>query len=238
MKHILTSALCGLLNTHVTLVNDLFINDVPDIELADTKNISINMGQFVIPWVVQISASLYTARYYSDGANHSNLLNFNKSFDVAAPQLAEFMEEGDAEEFLAEVAMIPAHVETISHACTQVTDEDEMNRQLQAAMIISQWFVILRWFEHSEVIGLDEAVVYTPSYDVETVDGVEVLTINNNCLSVEIYGDKKPPRIKGSNLTVEEYAMVAYKNDPDANASYYIDEAIKEIDSVSSVFFS
>lgn len=237
MEHKLTTAVIGLLNSYTNLMSDLAFSGIPEVSNRHVNDIKVSPSFRPDGWELKLSAYEYDVTFSPDNMGH--LTHFDKTLEEASIPLSEFMDEDTSENFLAEIASIPGRIKEIDQAYNEIKDDEkEMHTQSVAAMVISQWFNILRWFEDAEIIGIDETVQYVPSYKVGEIDGIKTVVFENNALSLSLSKDDKPPMIDGTTLSVQSYSDIAFKNDPNATNEYYIKQNLESFKVLTFMLFA
>ena len=180
MKYPLIASLIGLNNTATSLVNDLYEADVDGVTLEMTKNTALMANLNNDDWVAVVKADDYTMLFSPE--DNGRLAAFDKTLDEAIEPLTSFMVEEESENFINEIGTVPQRIkDIIEHRKALIGDPDEIQKQQIIAMIISRWFIVLRWLEEVKAIGVDETVMFTPTFDLK--DDLTLIIENNRlCL--------------------------------------------------------
>lgn len=229
MEYPLIASLIGLNNTATTLVNDLYQADVDGVTLEMTKNTGLLANLLDDDWFAVVKAGDYSMLFGAENAG--KLTAFDKTLDEAIEPLTGFMDEDEAENFINEINTLPQRIKDITEQRKALLDNPrEIQKQQVIAMMISQWYIVLRWLEDAEVIGLDEAVVFTPTF---TLSAVSTLTIENNVLSTVVDLFDGTVMVNGTSLTGKNYIETALKDEGRDDAMYYAGVAVDTISNLS-----
>lgn len=229
MTYPLIASLIGLNNTATTLVNDLYQADVDGVTLEMTKNTGLLTNLVDEDWFAVVKAGDYTMLFGAE--NIGKLTAFDKTLDESIEPLTGFMDEDEAENFINEIRTLPQRIKDITEQRKALLDNPrEIQKQQVIAMMISQWYIVLRWLEDAEVIGLDEAVVFAPIF---TLGDGPTLTIENNILSAVVDLTDGVLTVAGTALTGKNYIETALKDEGRDDAMYYAGAAIEAISNLS-----
>ena len=229
MKYPLIASLIGLNNTATTLVDDLYQAEVDGVTHEMTKNTTLLTNLMEDEWFAVVKAGDFSMLFGAE--NNGSLTAFDKTIEESVESLTSFMVEDESENFINEVNTLPQRVKDITeHRQALLDDQRELQKQQVIAMIISQWFIVLRWLQDAEVIGLDEDVVFTPTFNFSD-EGT--LIIENNELSAEVSLTDDKISICGTQLTAKAYTEIALKDEGRVDVSFYVSNALDAITNLS-----
>lgn len=229
----LTNALVQLVLTTTTLVTDLYDAEVDGVGITDTNNTPLSYKLDEKGWGATIGFGDY-AMVYSQNGTDAYLPTFDVNMVDAQDNFIGFMggDEEDIDNFTKTVATIPTLVAAIDNAYLSLKDnEKELTKQFMLAKAMSHIFVINRWLEHIEAIGLDEEVSYTPQIDI-SLDGRSVagsIEMGTNAFGVVSTPNDKP-KVRGYNQSLDAYIDLVFKDEGETPEKYWIDTHSKQLE--------
>lgn len=239
MKLNLVAPIIGITNTMYTLLSDLLDAEVDGITEEMVNNV-VNVGNLLEDlWFVSVSAGDYTTVF--GPSTEGSILAFDKTWAEAIEPLTGFMDEDEAEAFIAEIGTLPARVQQINDARAEIKANNsalvartELRSQPIIASIISRWFVILRWFKHWAVIDDDTPVLYTPTYTLTGDHDNPVLTISSGAIELIIKLNNRDITVGGMyNMPLRTFLMVGVKDLSDDSSVFYCQSMVSQIESLS-----
>jgi hypothetical protein len=227
----LHKSLVGLANTFTTILCDMYAADVKGVTLEMTKNV------FVHPYVDKDGSLIVrcNAEYFSAEFNYGKepLFRFiNMSIEDYMESVRGNFTEDDWDNNAHDIG-------TIAHRLKEINDlfqplsKEERELEFTYAKLISQWFVILRWLEEIEFLGLDDDLLYVPSVTHEFAPTGERLTLDNNLIQLYL-SPGGHIQFSTNSLPAKDYIAAALKEEDQAVAEYYINEALDTIADMDS----
>lgn len=228
MKYDLVTALLGLNNTVTTLISDLFEAQVDEVTEETVNNSTLTAQLINESWFIAVTGGDYTVIFNEKQKGY--MPSFDKTLEEAIPALTSFMDEEETEQFTNEIATISTRMKDIQTIRDNLSDnQDSLYTQSLLAVIVSNYFAILRWLEDSEVIGLDETVMYIPSIDVLTDGHNKSLTIDNNVLPASLDINTGELTVRNGSMSLETFVEVSLKDEDRDDVIFYVNQRVNEI---------